>query len=265
MHPHMLTVHLVVARLVAAGSPAQRTSWDDIAPSPLTLDTGSDVLAPIRAAAPVQVIDPRQAPLAMLSPQDDLRARRLRDPRDRDTSTCAHVLLRGMLIKQGVPRDSAMAEFTKGVFGKPRLAGGLPVHFSLSYRRGWIAIAIAASPVGVDIDLITPDIDAHGIAERFFHPDEAALLKGLQGGELVNAFFGLWTRKEALIKAAGLGVDYMAATPAIKSPAVLPDETGATATYHVQQLGCAAEVALAVALRLPDQDPDKTWPPSTAS
>ena len=169
-------------------------------------------------------------------------------------------------MKQGVPRDTAMAEFTTGVFGKPRLAVDSPLHFSLSYRRGWIAIAMASSPVGVDVELMSAGIDdASAIAERFFHADEKALLRDLQGDELARAFVGIWTRKEALVKAAGLGVDYMAATPAIKSPVLLSDATGAKAAYHVQQLACAADVALAVAIRLPDQDPDTTWPPSIAS
>jgi len=52
-------------------------------------------------------------------------------------------------------------------------------------------------------------VDAGAIAARFFAPAETAQISALDGEARRDRFFDLWTLKEALVKALGLG---MAAT-----------------------------------------------------
>ena len=44
------------------------------------------------------------------------------------------------------------------------------------------------------------------MAERFYHPDEIAYIKSLQESERLNAFYRIWTLKEAFMKVTGLGM-----------------------------------------------------------
>lgn len=84
--------------------------------------------------------------------------------------------------------------------GRPWLEG---VSFSVSHSGslGLIAIAEGVRPVGVDVERIRSDTDFRALAARFLHPDEAAAI-----GDDRDAFFRCWTRKEAVVKALGLGL-----------------------------------------------------------
>ena len=46
------------------------------------------------------------------------------------------------------------------------------------------------------------------VAERFFSPLERVLLSSLPPDRWVEGFFNCWTRKEAYIKALGVGLSY---------------------------------------------------------
>jgi 4'-phosphopantetheinyl transferase len=48
--------------------------------------------------------------------------------------------------------------------------------------------------------------DAQDIAVHFFSPREKAELKALPSDQVPAAFFNLWTRKEACLKATGEGI-----------------------------------------------------------
>lgn len=84
--------------------------------------------------------------------------------------------------------------------GKPFLPGFPDFHFSLSHSGDWAVCAVSEFPVGVDIEQVREL--RKGVAERFFSPEECALLAGL--GE--DAFFVFWTLKEAAVKASGEGL-----------------------------------------------------------
>jgi 4'-phosphopantetheinyl transferase len=60
--------------------------------------------------------------------------------------------------------------------------------------------------VGIDVERVRPMPDALRLAERFFSTAESDVLKELPPPEQGAAFLNLWTRKEALAKATGLGI-----------------------------------------------------------
>ena len=76
-------------------------------------------------------------------------------------------------------------------------------HLSISHSRGLVAVALAAVPVGVDLEHVhaRPMIAE---AERFFAPTEAAHLVSLPDPDRQALFYDYWTLKEAACKAAGL-------------------------------------------------------------
>jgi 4'-phosphopantetheinyl transferase len=63
--------------------------------------------------------------------------------------------------------------------------------------------------VGVDVERVRDPSASIRIAERFFHELEVAALTALPPRDRGPAFFGCWTAKEALLKAAGLGIGHI--------------------------------------------------------
>jgi 4'-phosphopantetheinyl transferase len=87
------------------------------------------------------------------------------------------------------------------------------LHFNLSDSADKVLIAIAASPVGIDVELINPKFSYHAILHNNFSLHEAAYINL---DENFKRFFLLWTRKEAILKATGIGLtDNLKLIPAL--------------------------------------------------
>ncbi|TCO13132.1 4'-phosphopantetheinyl transferase superfamily protein [Kribbella steppae] len=85
--------------------------------------------------------------------------------------------------------------------GRPYVDG---LAVSLSHSRSLVAVAASATgPVGVDVEDVYPR-DVSGLARRWFDPSELEWMAG-EADEL-TAFLQLWTAKEAVGKALGLGL-----------------------------------------------------------
>ena len=142
---------------------------------------------------------------ATLPVAEQERAARFRFEIHRERWIAARGALRRVL---GSVMDAApeSIEFEYGEHGKPFVQSGGP-HFNLSHAENRAVIAVTwAGPVGVDVERINPERARPEIAERFFAPQEIAELAGLSGDEYSNAFFQLWSRKEAVLKAVGTGI-----------------------------------------------------------
>jgi 4'-phosphopantetheinyl transferase len=132
----------------------------------------------------------------MLDAEELARADRYHFVLDRDTFTAAHALARAMLSDAtGLP--TATWRYAKGEFGKPTLAvdcegGGL--RFNISHTRGFVACAIARDEVGVDVEASDRPTD-FDIADRFFAPEEARLVKSAPPEGRACVFFRSWTLK----------------------------------------------------------------------
>jgi 4'-phosphopantetheinyl transferase len=61
-------------------------------------------------------------------------------------------------------------------------------------------------PVGVDVEQVRLPANLHGLVESVFSVNERAVFHGLPAGQQLEAFFRCWTRKEAFMKATGLGM-----------------------------------------------------------
>jgi 4'-phosphopantetheinyl transferase len=88
--------------------------------------------------------------------------------------------------------------------GKPELAGeDLP--FNLTHSRSIAVLAVAhGQPVGVDVEDVRP-IEPE-VAATHFSAAELAALNQLQGDAWLTGFYRCWTRKEAILKAEGVGL-----------------------------------------------------------
>lgn len=149
---------------------------------------------------------PAPGAAACLSEAEWARARRFAFQRDRDRFIAAHAALRQVLAAQsGI--HPALLDFAEGAFGKPALDGVAGPHFNLSHSQSLALIAVdAQSVVGIDIELPRAISDMHQLAASCFTPNELRAMQALPAGERERAFFNGWTRKEACVKALGLGL-----------------------------------------------------------
>lgn len=85
--------------------------------------------------------------------------------------------------------------------GKP-YAETCDIQFSLSHSGNYAAAALAESDIGIDIE--TPREADLKLAERYFSPDERSRLEAAD--DAAREFLRIWTRKESLLKAAGIGI-----------------------------------------------------------
>lgn len=140
-----------------------------------------------------------------LSPDELARAARYRFDADRRTFVFARATLRRLLAGE-VGAEPAALVFDYGAHGKPRLSRFPELEFNLAHTREAIAIAIAAHPVGIDIERVAPERAALDGAASFFAPAECAALARCAPESRHELFFALWTLKEAYVKARGEGL-----------------------------------------------------------
>lgn len=140
-----------------------------------------------------------------LSADEDRRAGRFHFEKDKTNYIIAHGCLRDILSRY-LQSEPLNLSFNTNKYGKPTLEDH-KLEFNLSHSGDFALIAVTLeNKVGVDIEQVRSDIEFENIAERFFSPNEVAELMSLPVEQRIIAFFHCWTRKEAYIKAQGLGL-----------------------------------------------------------
>lgn len=144
--------------------------------------------------------------LDWLSPAELARAARFRHEADAQRYRVAHAALRGLLAQRLHVPPGAL-DFATDDQGKPQL---LPLaddnalwHFNLSHAAELVAVALARTPVGIDVEREVP-MEQQAFAQANFTAREQARLHA--DGDVPATFFQLWTAKEAVLKACGLGL-----------------------------------------------------------
>jgi 4'-phosphopantetheinyl transferase len=143
-----------------------------------------------------------------LSAEEADRARQLRFAADRRRYLASRHWLRRVLAEcLGI--DPAQIDYGASATGKPLLAmtDQSELRFSLSRSGGFALYALAVGrEVGVDIQEYSAGVDFRAVARRVLSPAEKAVLRVLDAEAKQRAFFRIWARKEAFVKAAGVGL-----------------------------------------------------------
>jgi 4'-phosphopantetheinyl transferase len=87
----------------------------------------------------------------------------------------------------------------------PRMCGGA-LRLSLAHASDTVICAASPEPVGVDVESLPAPEPAAALVERHLSPGERAALGRLPPGETARAFLRIWVRKEAVVKAGGMGM-----------------------------------------------------------
>ena len=128
---------------------------------------------------------------------EDRRLRLERIPREKHQEVlCAYLLLRLALHDRYSWRT--LPVISTEASGKPYFPAYPEVHFSLSHTAGAAAVAVADTPVGVDIEHVRP------VSVR--------TMERIAGVRTQEAFFRCWVRREARVKRTGAGIVTMMKT-----------------------------------------------------
>jgi 4'-phosphopantetheinyl transferase len=137
------------------------------------------------------------------------RAERFHFEKDRQHFIAGRGLLR-VILSRYLEAEPGQLRFRYSDYGKPALMlspGQVPLNFNLSHSNGLALYAVTQGrEVGIDLEKVRSDLEYEEIAERFFSPQENAVLRRLPAEVKPRAFFNCWTRKEAYIKARGEGL-----------------------------------------------------------
>lgn len=130
------------------------------------------------------------------------------------------VALQRLLQKLG---DTSEKRIMRASNGKPYFDGECPLPFGISHSQGISAAALGdaeSGDIGFDIEVVRDSTDTRAIAERFFSAEEK--IEFQKNGETAEAFFSVWTAKEAYAKLDGSGLSaYLSNNGFIKNDAYL--------------------------------------------
>jgi 4'-phosphopantetheinyl transferase len=177
---------------------------------PKTLKIALHTLVPEEANSDVGALD-----ASLLSEAERQRAARFAFARDRWSYTAAHSLLRAMLAEfHGLP--PLAWRFRANDHGRPEVdpagAAPNPPRFNISHTHGLAVCALTVGnlpegvEVGVDAECLDRSPNALALAEHCFSARETAWLRSLPESRRSAEFLRLWTLKEAVAKAVGLGL-----------------------------------------------------------
>ena len=166
-----------------------------------------------------------------LAEDETLRANRYHFDSGRRTSMVSRGGLRWLLSRY-LNCDPAAIRFTYSEYGRPILAfpSASEMRFSVSHSGDLVVYAFGRGfEIGIDVERMRPMKHAAGVARRFFSEREQRSFGAAGPDRQLQAFFTCWTRKEAYIKATGVGLS----TPLDQfSVGVLPEE--ATAILEIE-------------------------------
>lgn len=175
----------------------------------------------------------------VLSAADRTAAARFVQAVHRSAYEVQHAMVR-LLLARYTGIAAADLVFARGPRGKPALVGAGDLELNLSHAHDVALLAVArGNAVGVDIERLDANIEERELGRIVLAPDENAPSRA--------AFMRIWCRKEASLKATGVGlVDDLTSVSVARDRA----EVGGT-TVFVGDLQVGPEHAAALATTLP--------------
>ncbi|WP_133911804.1 4'-phosphopantetheinyl transferase family protein [Streptomyces sp. NBC_00582] len=156
--------------------------------------------------------DAHEGLLALLDPVERARHEATVDPASRDRFLVGCALSRRILGELlGVPPEDVplrrVCPTCGGPHGKPRLAVRAGYDFSVTHSGDVVGVAVCrGAQVGLDVEEADTALDVDAAARTALSARETAAFYALPPAERKPAFLRIWTRKEAVLKALGVGL-----------------------------------------------------------
>jgi 4'-phosphopantetheinyl transferase len=147
--------------------------------------------------------------LAILSREESAQAAQFSFERDRMRFIEAHGIVR-QILSNYLDVDAATLIFARTHHGKPYLipqANCPHLEFSVSRSGDCCMLAVQLDhSIGIDVEKVRDLPQAIDIMQSYFTPAESKALSALRGAARRDAFFALWTHKEATVKGLGISL-----------------------------------------------------------
>ncbi|MEZ0612259.1 4'-phosphopantetheinyl transferase superfamily protein [Fibrella sp. WM1] len=191
----------------------------------------------------------------LLTTDEQLRANRFRQEIDRQRFMVGRGGLR-WLAGQLLGQPAATVDLAVGEHGKPELVNSDGWHSNVSHAGEWVLWAFGQQPVGVDVEQLKAGFAYDELIPFCFGPaEQQALQQAGQPGDDAHQrlFYTFWTRKEAILKATGLGLtDQLTAISVLDGgQTVLSSTIGASGTWHIYSFPIADTHLAALACHQP--------------
>lgn len=114
--------------------------------------------------------------------------------------------LRNQLLSQSFELSVSDQQVVRTNFGKPYLKDYPDFSFNHSHSRNFYALATSRNVqnLGIDIEELSRKVRFEALAQHAFHPEELKNWQALAYDP--EYWFKVWTTKEAVLKASGLGI-----------------------------------------------------------
>jgi len=145
---------------------------------------------------------------SLLSDDEKVRMGKYHFEKDRKSFRTTRAILRTLLSKYLI-MDNENISFQSNKYGKPYLDSPKKNNFkfNVSHSREYTALAFNwINEIGIDIEYINKELKIEEIVNNYFSSYEIQQLFRLEQKKRRHAFFRIWTRKEAFIKAIGRGL-----------------------------------------------------------
>ncbi len=192
---------------------------------------------------------------ALLDETERDRAMRFRFEQDRRRFVQRHAFARDVLAGY-LGCDPAHVAIRIAPGGKPEIDGCDDLSFNLSHDDDLTVLVVGdGRPVGVDVERVRPVGAVDELVEGLFTSDEVATVRAATPADRSLTFLSLWTRKEAVVKAMGVGLSLSLDEFTVLTPTgtaiVPPHTTGRDLPYafaplhglpgYVGTVACAGE------------------------
>ncbi len=130
--------------------------------------------------------------------------------------------------------------------GKPTCTNGKK--FSISHSGNYVSVAFSDLPIGLDIEELS-EFEMEAVIE-YLHPSESIFVR--ESDNIKDAFFSVWTRKEAYLKAKGVGIVQGLNLESCLEPSIITDEQ-----WFLEDVNLFPNYKMAVCLQEPIREINK--------
>jgi 4'-phosphopantetheinyl transferase len=148
--------------------------------------------------------------LKILSTEELERGQRLVQEKHRQRFYLSKAFLRRLLGKY-LQIEPSRLQYREGDFGKPYLKDEKPaLQFNMTHSADLVLFAFSRElELGIDTEYLDRSLQAEALSLHCYNPEESQYILSLPSSLRVPAFYDFWTRKEAYLKAFGLGISHL--------------------------------------------------------
>lgn len=210
----------------------------------------------------IQAQDDVEPPEEALRQEERHKMQRFRNPLHGRRWACFRIGMRHILSRY-LHTASADINIVVGEHGKPAIRDRPDVYFNLSHSGAVGLLSVTAlAQVGIDIEY-KRDLPAMvDVIDQCFTSQERAALTALPEEQRKTAFYQLWTCKEAVMKASGLGLHMPpdrfhigCPTPNDWQSVRVPGAVSPTRHFRLTRFEASSEYEAAVALEVTGAEP----------